>query len=462
MKFLFFSVIFAVLLFTLNSPAAVLTVTTLADTNDSVCDSQCSLREALDRSAGGDTIIFARALRGGTIQLTSTLLIQRRITIDGPNKRRITLKGDNTFRIIETRTDGTSSMVISIDGLIIRDGQAVGSDGGGILLNGSSLLNLTNIAILDCTAQRGGGIYMPANARLLLSDSTIAGNTATDNTLTAGGIDTFMATVWITNSTISGNRLTGTGDGAGGLLLTQPESWFIRNSTIAYNSSNGTSQYSAGGLVALFGTPGPLNNTILAKNNGTNPDFYGHSGGSYNIVGISDRFPNGASGNIVGTPENPVDPQIAPLAENGGGLPTHALLPNSLAVNSGDNFYAMDRSGRPLLIDQRGYTRIVGATVDRGAYELNAQPFARNSTITGRVTTVTGRGVSGARVLLRDAKGATRIALTNPSGFYRFMDVPANISYSLECLDKRYVFAAPEDAVLIEEATEYVNFQANK
>lgn len=461
MKFFFFCAIFAVLFSTFNSRAAVLTVTTLADTNDSVCDAHCSLREAIDRAAGGDTVVFARDLRGGTIQLASTLLIQRRITIDGPNKRRITLKGDNNYRIIEVRTDGTSSMVISIDGLIIRDGQAVGSDGGGILLNGSSLLNLTNIAILNCTAQRGGAIYMPANARLFLSDSTIAGNTATGDTLTAGGIDTFMATVWITNSTISGNRLTSSQDGAGGILLTQPESWFIRNSTIAYNTSNGTSFRSAGGLMALNGIAGPLSNTILAKNSGLNPDFFGRSGGSYNIVGISEQFPNGASGNIVGTIDNPVDPQIAPLAENGGGLPTHALLPNSLAVNSGDNRIATDRSGRPLLIDQRGYTRIIDTTVDRGAYELNAQPLVTNSAITGRVLTASGRGVSGARVLLCNAQGETRFALTNPSGFYRFTDVPANVSYTLESLDKRYIFAAQEK-VLIEEATEYIDFQATK
>src|SRR5215213_6910318 len=102
MKSLFFSTVLMILLASIRLPAAVLTVTTLADTDDSVCDAQCSLREAVATAAAADTIIFARDLRGGTIQLSKTLLIQRRLTIDGPNKRRITLKGDNTFRIIET------------------------------------------------------------------------------------------------------------------------------------------------------------------------------------------------------------------------------------------------------------------------------------------------------------------------------------------------------------------------
>src|SRR5215204_5004606 len=74
--------------------ASVLSVTKLADTNDSVCDADCSLREAIQAAAIGDTIIFARDLRGGIIFLTTTLLINKRIIIDGPNKRRITLSGD--------------------------------------------------------------------------------------------------------------------------------------------------------------------------------------------------------------------------------------------------------------------------------------------------------------------------------------------------------------------------------
>jgi CSLREA domain-containing protein len=449
MKFLLISTFFIILFLTFNSSAAVLTVTTLADTDDLVCDSHCSLREALYASVGGDTIIFARELRGGTIQLTESLVIQRRITIDGPNKRRITLKGDNTFRILEAHG------VVSIDGLIIRDGNTDSGDGGGI--NSGGLLNLTNIAILNCTAQRGGAIYM-LGGTLFLADSTIANNTATGDTLTAGGIDTYTGTVNIINSTISGNRLTSTADGAGGILITNPRSWFIRQSTIAYNSSNGTSGRSAGGLVALNGFAGPVNNSILAKNTGLNPDFYGQSGGTYNIVGISDRFPGET--NIVGALDNPVDPQIAPLAENNGGLPTHALLPNSSAIDSGSNNQALDRRGQPLIIDQRGYTRIINSTVDRGAFEFNSQSFLANSTITGQVTTASGRGVSGARIILRDEKGETRFAMTNSFGFYRFTDVPANSSFSIECLDKRYSFSAQN--VLIEEAVEYVFFRANK
>jgi CSLREA domain-containing protein len=78
----------------LGVSAAVLTVTTTEDTDDGVCDAQCSLREATDAAGYGDTIIFAREIRGRTIQLTRTLApaVGKYVKIDGPNRRRITLK----------------------------------------------------------------------------------------------------------------------------------------------------------------------------------------------------------------------------------------------------------------------------------------------------------------------------------------------------------------------------------
>jgi CSLREA domain-containing protein len=99
------------------------TVTTLEDTNDAVCDAHCSLREAIATANSEDTIIFARQLRGGTINLQSTLVIDKSLTIDGPNRRRITLRGNGTFGILRILYGNTFSNVF-IDGLIIRDGAA--------------------------------------------------------------------------------------------------------------------------------------------------------------------------------------------------------------------------------------------------------------------------------------------------------------------------------------------------
>jgi len=456
-----FLTIFFGLLLANNLSAAVLTVTTNGDTEDSVCDAHCSLREAINFALPGDTIIFARELRGGTIQLTKALLIEKKLIIDGPNKRRITLKGDNTFRIFHIKVSGTAR-VVTLDGLIIRDGYEMNGDGGGIYVDPTlaSTLNITNCAILDNTAQRGGGIYMYGAGTLYLIDSTVAGNTSMMEN-SAGGIDVFRSTVRIMNSTISGNKSTSPVDGAGGVRLTASEDWFINGSTIAYNSTAGSSPTSAGGLVALNGIPGPLSNVILAKNTGINPDYYGRSSGARNsFIGITDSasgFINGVSGNIVGSANNPVDPQLGLLADNGGGLLTHALLPASQAINAGNNNLSIDRNGDLRTIDQRGYNRIVNSTVDMGSYEFNAAPLITSSTVTGQVTTAGGRGVSGAHIWLRDKSGQTRFAITNAFGFYRFFNVPANSIYTVKCLDKRNIFS--EQSGLLEESVEYLNFQ---
>ncbi len=67
---------------------------------------------------------------------------------------------------------------------------------------------------------------------------------------------------------------------------------------------------------------------------------------------------------------------------------------------------------------------------------------AATVTIAGRVTTASGRGISRARVSMIDSNGATRTALTNLFGNYRFRDVPAGEIYTFQVSAKRYKFDA--------------------
>ena len=65
---------------------------------------------------------------------------------------------------------------------------------------------------------------------------------------------------------------------------------------------------------------------------------------------------------------------MGPLADNGGPTQTHALLPDSPAIDAGDNSLAVDADGNPLSTDQRGtgFDRIFGGTVDIGAFEFES------------------------------------------------------------------------------------------
>jgi hypothetical protein len=71
---------------------------------------------------------------------------------------------------------------------------------------------------------------------------------------------------------------------------------------------------------------------------------------------------------LVGTSDDPLDPRLGPLANNGGPTRTHALLAGSPAIDRGSN------TGAPA-DDQRGFRRIkdgngdARAVADIGAFE---------------------------------------------------------------------------------------------
>jgi hypothetical protein len=75
-----------------------------------------------------------------------------------------------------------------------------------------------------------------------------------------------------------------------------------------------------------------------------------------------------------------------------------------------------------------------------------------------RIRTISGKLVSGARVALTDQTGETRVARTNPLGYYRFEDVPAGQTYIFEASHKRYFFS-PQVLSVIEQI-ENLNFTA--
>lgn len=87
-------------------------------------------------------------------------------------------------------------------------------------------------------------------------------------------------------------------------------------------------------------------------------------------------------------------------------------------------------------------------------------PTAALITIGGRVTTAGGRAVAGARIIMTDADGGTRTALTNPFGYYRFVDVEVGQTVIFEARHKNRTFAQPTQIVSLEEDTQTVNFTA--
>jgi hypothetical protein len=369
--------------------------------------------------------------------------------------------------------------ILKLNGTIVQNNTTTDGDGGGIYNGGS--LTLNGGQINNNNAVNGGGIYnagslsTAANALLL----TIRSNQAS----TAGaGIynfnNAFLTKVWfdsnisqgsaggiytnqnltIQNSTFSNNQAIA-GDG-GGIQIAAGKAT-INQSTFDNNSAGGQGGAIKNNAVGLAngitvnknkvtgnlppalavgggistdvgsGISFDLVNSIVAGNTApTNPDVdgtftEGSSGGPQNHNFIGDgtggNIQNGVNGDQVGTTANPLNPQLGPLQDNGGGIPTMMPASTSPVINAGDPTNAP-------ATDERGYNRtvIVGGNpaIDIGAVE-SAAPTppavtgvmspAAGPTAGGNNVTIGGSGFTGATRVLFGGVAATSFTVNGDS-----------------------------------------------
>lgn len=393
----------------------VLAVTSCADSGNG------TLRNALASMANYDTIDMT-GLACSTITLSSALIVPQQVsnlTLAGPADHTLTISGNNNSRVLVHNGIGE----LLIDHLTLTNGSYTAGNHGGGCIYALGRLRVQNSTISNCTLNlgssfytNGGGIYTHGN--LVLSDSVLSGNqaitgtgssigggafiggnltcarsTIRDNVATgptgqsqAGGV--FVAgsmqldsctitgnqapsigaaqtagTVTCTNSTISGNSAA---NDHGGLL--GQGSITLDHCTIAFNTQ--FAKFFGAGLFA-GGTVLIANSSIIARNtstqNGANYDLSLSNvsatfSGNHNLIMASNK----------NTPPNTVsdDPKLEPLADNGGPTLTHALQPDSPAIDKGDNIHGLPWDQRGV-----GYPRLDGAAPDIGAFETTDTIF---------------------------------------------------------------------------------------
>lgn len=240
-----------------------------------------------------------------------------------------------------------------------------------VVFQGNQVVESSGTTFLGNLAQGGAGVVDGGN--LVVLGSTFSGNSARSSTGpgSGGGLGlTNNSSISITNSTFSANQAIGvfpnnTNASGGGLVIYGNATPFqIRNSTITLN----TAGWTGGGIQST--TSGVLTNTIVANNTAANQFNIARqcsaqliNGGGVihfpNIIGAQNaQNPYCASGALV------VNPNLQPLATNGGYSSTHALLAGSAAINVGSCVPGVTT-------DQRGVTRPSGAC-DIGAFEFTA------------------------------------------------------------------------------------------
>ena len=112
--------LFALLTFATTTPAATtFTVTKTADTNDNVCNADCSLREAIHKAnttAGTDTV----KIPTGDFKLTlGQLTVNQDVVIDGAGAAATSINGNAATRVLNV-TGASTDVVIS--DLTIKNG----------------------------------------------------------------------------------------------------------------------------------------------------------------------------------------------------------------------------------------------------------------------------------------------------------------------------------------------------
>ncbi len=362
---------------------------------------------------------------------TGDLDITQDLTINGSGAVNTIIDGGGIDRIFDLTFFGTP-VTVNITGVTIRNGNA--DEGGGIsnfsgtlsitdsIINGNTAtfgagvasrrtLTLTGTTVSGNVGTHGGGIWSLSTGTVTIAHSTLSGNSAsfgggissggnltvTDSTIAAnnatfgGGVHSqgTQNTLVITTSAISNNAAIGSGGGVWSSSSTGSAS--VTNTTISGNEASGGETPQGGGI---FNSSGALNLTssTVADNSA---DSLG--GGIFNSSGavtlgnsivanspadgncagaaIASLGHNLDSGNTCGFTESGdlsnTDPMLGPLANNGGPTFTHGLLPDSPAIDGGDN------ASCPA-IDQRGFPRPVdgdgdGTNIcDIGAYEISA------------------------------------------------------------------------------------------
>ncbi len=450
-------------------PLALFTVTKTADTNDGVCDADCSLREAISaaNAAGGahtisvpaGTYTLTRANAGGVNEdnnATGDLDINNNVTLVGAGAATTIIQAGTTTsngidKVIAVNPICVSPMNVSISGVTIRFGRNTqptsapdfSYTGGGIDVcsTGSGGFTMTNVVVDQNTntTAYGGGVNFDtfaANGTFAIVGSTINGNRTLSplGNNTGGGINLFgdQHNVNITNSTIGGNTSAGEG---GGVVVRHTNGGAI---TISGTTISGNTAASRGGGISNINLAASslaiVNDSAILNNvsQGTAASTESRGGGIFIFVGTAANTTTitettfagnqantgtfqggGAIGAIVGTVNATFNRIAGNLAGTSGGSGIHNA---GAAINAANNWWGCNAGPGSAPCDRSINTSGTLTTAPRLTLRHSASP---STIVVGQSSTLTAdflQNSTPAAVALAnlDAMIGTPIAFNSP------------------------------------------------
>jgi CSLREA domain-containing protein len=359
-------------------------VTKLPDTDDGLCDADCSLREAITAAGSGDTVRFAPGL-SGTITLSSQLVITKDLTINGPGADVITVSGNDAVRVFSV----DSGVAFAIDNLTIANGSASGGGAGAIYAPYSGSGPKTTLAVNNCTftGNIGGAIYIH-EAEFTVTDSVfstnvcegcsagaifidacldknafISGSTFYSNTAgnEGGAILSFHSNLVISDSSFIGNGAT-----SGGAIVNT----FLGHLTVNSSSFISNTATSGGALYSSLGTITVINDSFIGPNTASGAGGGIYNSGTFTITAsivTSNTASAGCGGGIYNSATASIDDSVIQnnTADSGGGGGGVCNDGGTLSINrstiSGNNAYPGSGSGGGL--SNNGTAMIANSTI---------------------------------------------------------------------------------------------------
>jgi predicted outer membrane repeat protein len=379
----------------------------------------CSLRQALDKAANGDTVLVPASATPYLVT-ADQMTVPDGVTIQGAGASASTISGGGSSQLLEI--DGAGPVVIK--SLTLADAFAsVSGTGAAITAFGAPDLTLDGVVIRDSHTDAGYGGAMEIGGRLTIRNSRFTHDTASGSGL-GGAIDLLSgANATISNSVFENNSHADADGGAiyvefGG-MLTVTSSTFTGNSAgtassggaVSFGAStkgtfqnttfSGNSAPSSGGAIYFAGTSLSLVNDTFSGNSapaGANLDdasgttsaqntiFAAPSGGGKSCSApittsghdMDDSSDNSCllssiSGDLIGP-----SPALVPLADNSSQATTAGGPPQTMALSATSPAVgAADAAGCTTVgnADERGFPRpgIAGGGCDIGAFETLPQ-----------------------------------------------------------------------------------------
>ena len=300
-----------------------------------------TLQYAIDNVANPTTDTIIINIAAGTYTLNNDdVQISRNFT-------NLTLQGAGaTTTIVQPSADPSTSetgnfyitdnSVVTFKDMQIRYGRRVSAERAtsaatGIHKAGSGALSIYRVWFDDNDNTNSSGRGALQASWLTMEDSLVSNSDATSGTFTRGGVTLVGGNSRIINTTFYNIR--GGSSSSGAIYVSNSNNLSLINSTIYGGSVSGF-----GNVMVDNGGTIYMKNTLIAQTSGTG--FYkGTSAsvvdGGNNLVESSNYTWSGANGNITGV-QGSLNMQSEPT-DNGGSVPTMALLADSVAIDGGNS-----------------------------------------------------------------------------------------------------------------------------